>query len=92
MKPKIDYDKYTKDTDYSELIQNNRLTVSPRELVCVYCVGVCHNDRNKAYSCEDVTCPLWPIRKITMTKQHILTQEQIERFRKQIVINRNKRQ
>ena len=90
MKFKVDYEKYKQLTDYSNLIEDKKLTISPRELVCVYCTNICCDNKNKAYSCKDTSCPLWPIKKVSMAKAHVLTEEQVERFRKQLIINRSK--
>lgn len=90
MKPNINYDRY-KGADFALIDEN----LSPRIAVCLYCCNVCmqasDNPRKSAYSCKDTTCPLNSIKNQTMKKEHRLTDEQKERFRKQIVINRSKK-
>lgn len=56
---------------------------------CYYCMD---EDKNKAYECENKFCPLYNILRTYMSRPYKqLTEEQKEKKRNQLIINRNKK-
>ena len=90
MKVNVDYRKF-RDVDFSLVDE----LISPKQAVCLYCCNVCMKDndnpRLSAYRCKNAKCPLNYTKNNSMKKPHKLTEQQKDKLRKQLEINRSKR-
>ena len=90
MKVNVDYRKL-KDIDFALIDE----FISPKQAVCLYCCNVCMQDndnpRLSAYRCKNTKCPLNSTKNNSMKKPHKLTEQQKDKLRKQLEINRSKR-
>lgn len=54
-----------------------------------YCLNSCsYGNHQIAYKCKNEICPLYLINKTYLSKPHKLTEEQKERLRQQLLINK----